>query len=122
MVHATGAFPTTEPGGLQITDTNSALSVLTGLDDPTMNGIWGIATGIGAIAAIGLAWITHSIIPVGIYLFSLVFWTAYLNAWSVISYGGFLDSSPGPEFLLIATIGILFIFIAAIVGMLTGSG
>ena len=122
FIHTTLAFPATGNIGQQTSDTSTALSAFTGLDNTYMNSIWGIATGVGAIAAIGLAWITHSISPVGIYLYSLVFWTSYIRAWAIISYGHFFEATEGIAFILIFTVAIMFIFIASIIGMLTGSG
>ena len=120
LVVSTGAFPVSGTSGPNITSTNSSLSVLTGLDDPSINTIWLTVTTLGGIAAIGLVWISHSIVPIGLYLFSTVFWTSYIRAWSVIGYGQFLSDIP--EFMLLFTVAILFVFIAAIVGILTGGG
>jgi len=117
FVESTGAFPYSDDKAIDIDDSN-ALSILTGLDDPSMNAIWAIATTGGAIGAITIAWITHSIAPIGIYLFSEIFWTSYIHTHNIVNVGGYVPES----LIAVFTVGILFVFIAAIIGMLTGSG
>jgi len=123
FIDGTGAFPADVESGQQVTTdqgSGGALSVFTNLDDANMNAVWGIAVGLTGLGAIGLAWLTHSIAPVGIHLFSTVFWTSYIRAWGVVSVGGFTDDIGG--LMLVFTVGILFLFIAAVVGILTGGG
>jgi len=119
LVAATDAFPTNvETVGQDIEDESDALEAFTGLDNPSMNFIWAAATAFSGIAAIGLAWITHSITPVGIWLFGEIFWTSWLHTQSILGLGDYV----GPEFIAIITVVMVFLFIATIIGMLTGSG
>ena len=118
FVDVFGAFTTTNPDVGVTVDEGNVLSELTGLTDASMNGLWLIAVGGTGIAAIGLAWITHSITPVGIHLFSTVFWTAYMRTITVVNYGGYI---PG-ELIVVFTVITLLLFVAAVIGMLTGSG
>lgn len=114
-----GVFPNVGgvgPSG--INNAEDALVAFTGLSDPTMMAIFLGATTLAFIGAITLAALTHSIAPIGIHIFGTVFWASWINMLSIFSYGGYV---PG-EFLLIFTAGVMFVFIAAIVGMLTGSG
>jgi len=117
VVHATGAFDITPEQGVQIDDTESALGDTTSLETPNMNYLITLVLA-GAGVGLVIGWITHSIVPVGISIFSTVFWAAYINAHGILSIGNFIPS----ELLLIFTVCTVFIFIAAIVGMITGSG
>jgi hypothetical protein len=94
------------------------LANVTGLDNPNMANLWLSVVGLGFLGAVTLAFLTKSVIPIGIHLFSTVFWTAYIKSNSILSAGDFI---PG-DFLAIFLIGMIFLFIAALVGMLTGSG
>ena len=118
FVNSLDAFPIEEKQGVEGVTQENALSKLTGLKDPDMNNLWLLATGIGLAVAGVAAWITKSIVPVGIVLFSDVFWTSWLRMNIVLNIGGYI---PG-ELLLLFTVGVLFVFIAAVIGMLTGSG
>jgi len=120
LVVSTGAFPIKGTAGPDISSTGGSLEAITGLGDPNMNNIWLTVTTLGGIAAIGLVWISHSIVPIGLFLFSTIFWTSYIRAWSVINYGSVLTDVP--EFTILFTVAILFVFIAAIIGILTGGG
>ena len=117
LVNATGAFDINVNEGLQVSDSDSALGELTTLETPNMNFLIGlIATGVAAGIVVG--WVTQSIVPVGISIFGSVFWASFINTHSILSTGGYI---PG-ELLLIITVCTALIFVAAIVGMLTGSG
>ena len=118
FIDSLGAFPVDSVPGQQGLDEGNILEKLTGLSNPTMGGIFLIVTSIGGIAAVGTAVLTHQVSPIGVYLFSVVFWTSYIRINSVLSAGGFIPV----EILTIGFVGIMFIFIAAVIGMLTGSG
>lgn len=121
FIDSTSAFDTKIDSGVESQTTDSGvLEVFTNSPDQTVNNIWLVAVGGSLIGAVGLAYLTHSIVPVGIHLFSTVFWTSYLRAWNVMSAGSFTDDISG--LMLVFTAAIMFLFIGAIVGMLTGSG
>ncbi len=95
--------------------------------DGGMEYVWGIVLTITGILSVGAAILMHSAIPVGAYLFSAVFWTSYNRCISVINQpmtdGTLLFATePLASFLVIITVGILFLWAAALVGMFTGSG
>ena len=116
FVNSLQAFDPYKSGMTDVNEEN-ALEQISGLSGG-MAGIWSIAvvgTGIGAIV---LAWVTKQIIPIGIHLFSVVFWTSWIRMWTVTDIGGYI---PG-EFTILFFVGAIFIFIAAVIGMLTGSG
>ena len=118
FVSSFNAFPIEEEQGVEGVTQENALEKITGMDDPNMNYIWLVATGVGITGAIFVAWLTKSIVPIGIFLFSEVFWTSWLRMNSVLNMSGWV---PG-ELLVIFTVGVMFVFIAAVIGMFTGSG
>ena len=111
-------FPNVTDIGMEVDDTESALTTLTGLSDPNMNAIWIGITGITFIGVVALAALTQSMIPIGLHLFGVVFWTSWIRMSSILSYGGYIPE----EFLIIVTVGVMFVFIAAIIGLITGGG
>lgn len=118
FIFSLGAFPLNEnPAGIQDIDDANALTVLTGLSGG-MEDLWLMVTMGTGVIAIGLAILTRSMTPIGLHIFSLVFWTAYTKTNSILNMGGYLPA----EFLVIFTVGMVFLFIAAIIGMLVGSG
>jgi len=119
LTEITEAFGPEEHYGVQDVNADNALSQLTKLDDPNMNAVFVLCSGIGAASAIGLAILTHSFTPVGIYLFGQIFWTSFIRAWSVMGLSGGYVSA---EVTGIFFIGAIFIFLAAVIGMITGSG
>jgi len=118
FVASTGAFPFTEDMGISISSDSDWLVKFTGLTDPSMSAIFLGVTGLTFLGAVALAVSTHSVVPIGLHLFGLVFWSSWTKACVVLSYGGYI---PG-NLLVIFTFGVLFVFVAAIVGILTGSG
>jgi hypothetical protein len=117
FIHALGIFPVADNPGLEGITNENVLSRITGLTGG-MEVVWALVTTISGFGAIVLGILTQSMTPIGIYLFSTVFWTAYINTSSILNVGGYIPA----DFLIIATVGIIFIFIAAVIGMLTGSG
>ena len=65
-----------------------------------------------------VAKMTQSTNMIGVWLFSSVFWTSYNNAISVIDVNSWI---PG-DFLLMFTVAFLFLWVGAVIGILTGSG
>ena len=118
FIDGLAAFPIETEMGPQINNTDDALAALTKLDDPNMNSIFLLVTTGAGIVAVALAALTRSVVPIGIYVYGAVFWTSWIRAQSILSFGGYM---PG-DFLLIFTVGVMFIFIASIIGLLTGGG
>ena len=116
FVSALDIFPHTTNIGIDA-DTNSALEQLTGLDSPDMQAIFIGVTGLTFAGAVALAILTKQMIPIGLHLFGVVFWTSWIRMSSVLGYGGYIPV----ELLAVFTIGAMFIFIGAIIGMLTGN-
>lgn len=119
FVGSMGIFPNVaSPGVGGINESGDALKTLTGLEDPSMQALFIGVTGLTFIGAVALALLTKTITPIGLHIFGAVFWASWINMLSVLSYGGYIPA----DFLLVFTVGVMFVFIAAIIGMLTGSG
>lgn len=102
---------------LEGTDDNSLIQELTGLDSSGTD-MWLMITTIGGAAALAFSWMVHSLTPLGLYLFGVAFWTSYNGTITMINMNGWL---PG-DLILMITVGMAFLFIGAIIGMITGSG
>lgn len=118
FVASTGAFPFAEDMGISIDSDSGWLTKFTGLTDPSMGAIFLGVTGLTFLAAVGLAVATRSVVPIGLHLFGLVFWSSWTKTNVILSHGEYI---PG-ELLVIFTVAVMFVFVAAIVGILTGSG
>ena len=118
FIQGLAAFPIEGSPGMDISNTDSALATITGNSDMNMNYLFvGVST-LALLGTIVLAYFTRTMIPIGLYLFGAVFWASWIRFTSIFSYGGYV---PG-DFIIIFTVGVMFVFIAAIIGMLTGSG
>ena len=80
------------------------------------NLLWSLLISIEVIGGIGLAIATQSASILGAYIFGAVFWTSYINAMSIISAVGFIPLG----FITLFTVPMIFIFIGAVIGMLSG--
>lgn len=83
--------------------------------------IWSIGAGAMVVGAVAIAIATGSMISVGIYLYGVIFWTGFITMW------GILGTVAMGNITIISFLGIGFavmvvVFIAAIIGMLGGSG
>jgi len=99
------------------TNDNGILGELTGLDSAGTD-LWLMVTTIGGAAALAFSWMVHSLTPLGIYLFGVAFWSSYNGTVTIIGMNSWL---PG-DFILIITVAMIFLFVGAIIGMITGSG
>jgi len=118
FVNAIGAFSAYEETPLEEeVTTDNALEQISGLEGG-MASLWALAVGVGALGAVALVFISKQISPIGIYIFSTVFWTSWLKMNSIININGVMPV----ELMAIFTVAAIFLFIAAIIGMLTGSG
>lgn len=121
FVSAMNVFGSIETGVSSSGNATNVFSTITGLSGG-LEYVWTmIITGTG-IVSLGLAIWMRSAIPVGAYLFSTIFWTSYIRSISVVNVTGIFNSEPLSSFLLIGTVGMLFIWAAALVGIFTGGG
>lgn len=114
---APGAFPGQSALKPELQDESSAITTLTGSTDGTLNAVWLSLISLTALPAIGMVFMTQSLVPIGVYLFGTFFWTSYIHLLSVFGFG-FLP----PELIAIFTVGLVFVFVAALIGIITGSG
>lgn len=80
--------------------------------------VWSITIGFGTAFTLIVCILMRSVIPLGLYVFSLIFWGSWISAQSILSTGGYVPA----EFIALVTFGVAVLFGAAIVGILTGSG
>lgn len=116
FVNSLDAFTEYEAGNEDVTSQN-ALEQLSGLGGG-MATLWGLAVGLGLAGAIALVFISKQISPIGIYLFSTVFWTSWIRMNVIINVNGAMPL----ELMALFTVAAMFLFVAAMIGMLTGSG
>lgn len=74
---------------------------------------------VGGGAGLVIAWATHSTTAIGAFAFSALFWAAYGNMISVVHI---LIPPSLAGFLLIGTVAMGFVWVAAVIGMFSGSG
>lgn len=123
FVHATGAFQYTSDIGEDLNNTGSLIGDITSYSDISSMGDLLTMIGIGTLIGVGITIATRSMIPLGISIFSSVFWASFINTHAIlgVQLTGGVSLIPG-ELLTIFTVCAVLIFIAAIIGMLTGSG
>ena len=78
--------------------------------------IWLLVTTLAGIGAITLAIFIHSPVPIGAWLFSEIFLTSYSKTASLLYLNNYLPES----FIVIITVGVLFLWVAALISMFTG--
>jgi len=116
FIRATGAFGDVAEAGITGSDSNDVFYAFTGFSGG-MAGIFAVGVSLGAIGAGLASWATKSVVPMGVYLFSVIFWSSYNSSLNIMA----VSQIPGSMTILI-TVGIMFVFVGAVIGMLTGSG
>jgi len=116
FIRATGAFPDAGEAGISGAESNDVFYAFTGFAGG-MAGVFAVGASLGAIGAGLVSWAVKSTTPMGVYLFSIIFWSSYNSSLNIMS----VSHIPGSMQILI-TVGIMFVFVGAIIGMLTGSG
>jgi len=119
FVTSVGAFDVTSGPGITNVNEENLLSFFSDWSGG-MNAVFGGFVILSFSLVVLLAWAFHSMIPIGIYIFSMIFWTSFLRAWGIFMDAGFLEGLQ--EFTFMFWAGTVFIFIGATVGMSTGSG
>jgi len=84
--------------------------------------IWATVLSVTGIVSIAVAILMHSAVPVGVWIFSSVFWASYLRTISIINIDNVFTASPMAQFLVIITVGLIFVWLGALAGMFGGSG
>jgi len=101
-------------------NTNDTMSNFTKTPEYTsgfdMTTIWGLVFAAEIAGGIAIATLLQDATILGIYIFSTAFWTSFINAWAILGSTGFIPIA----FLGLFTVPIFFIFIGAVIGMLSG--
>ena len=124
FVSAMNVFPvSTDTGIITGETTNETMAEFTRSEEYSdgflMDNLWAVVlTGIAGGMVVAL--ITHSTSIIGVYIFCFTFWSSYGNVLSMLQSNNFLSDMWG--FVMIATVGMSFIFVGAVAGMLSGSG
>ena len=74
---------------------------------------------LGSLAICAIASVSPNIIAV--ILFGEFFWTGWLNVISVLNTGGFFGSSTGIVLMSMLSVGMMIMFVGAVIGMLSGN-
>ena len=124
FVSGLGVFEYTGESGIQTGENvNSSVAAFTTSNDYqdgfVMDNLWAVVLA-GIAGGLVVAWLTHSTSVIGVYIFAFVFWSSYTNIVSMLYNNNFLGELWG--FIVIGTVGITFVFIGAVAGMLSGSG
>jgi len=81
----------------------------------TITAIWGVVLTGAIIPGVFLAWVTQDASILGVFIFSGVFWSAFINSMAILTAIGI------PIVLVtIFVVPVFFIFVGAVVGMLSG--
>jgi hypothetical protein len=127
FINLSGAFGVTTPTTISVngnatqTVENLSQNITGTAGKMDWNSLWLIATGITALGVIGLAFMTGTTNMIGVYLFGTFFWSSWLNVVNIMRLGGFLDFSAGVALITMITVGMTFMFIGAVIGMLSGA-
>jgi len=107
--------------GIVVKNTSSIIEKISGYEGK-MAEMWLFVVSLSGVTALmvgGVASVvTRSPAPIGIAVFGTIFWVSYVRALTVLSANQYIPN----DFLLIGTCVVVFIFIGAVIGMLTGSG
>jgi len=115
FIASLSVFPV-EKEGVPGSTMASVFKALTGLNTAVAD-LWLIIVSAGGIASGFASWLMRSPAPIGAYIFSVVFWNGYNAALNALP----LEMLPA-EFVIIGTVAMLFLYVAAAVGLLTGGG
>jgi len=77
--------------------------------------IWVLLLTMAGLFVVFMAKVFNDKAIIGVYIFSAIFWTSFNRCLSVINIGNFI---PG-DLLTIFVVALLFVWVAAIIGMLT---
>jgi len=117
FVSAANFFGTNVPSGVDL-NTSSENSTFISLTGESTTDLWLLVLVAAGAGGIVVAWLTHSTAILGVYLFSIIFWGSYGTMLGVTKIGNYIPAA----FLFIATAALIFVFMGAIIGMLSGSG
>jgi len=117
VISSWSLFVSVEAGSAASGESDNVFSLLTGLSGG-MEFIWLSLLTVGGIASIVVAKITFSTNIIGVWLLSSVLWSSYMRMFSVVEINNWI---PLNVIVLFTTV-LLFVWVSAIIGMLSGSG
>lgn len=128
FVNLTGAFPIEGSTGVPI-NSNDANGTFGDMSKDITTGssfdftsLWLIGTAtLAGVGSIILATLIRQTTIIAVYLFGTVFWSCWLHMIGIFNIGGFLTSSAALILIGMITLGMMFIFAGAVIGMLGGS-
>jgi hypothetical protein len=125
FINMSGAFAPTLPSGINGSGVgiaeNLSQNITGGAGKIDWNGMWLMATGITALGAIGIAYLTRTTNMIGVYLFGTFFWSSWLNVIRILNDTSFLSFPGGLALIGMISVGMTFMFIGAVIGLLSGS-
>jgi hypothetical protein len=107
----------TEQNHIGNTTDTSVFNELTGLDNAGLS-IWAMLMGIGGVVTGLVSWAIQNLTPFALYIFGSGFWTSYNATVTAVNLNNWI---PG-DFMLMITVVVLFIFVGAVIGLITGNG
>lgn len=96
---------------------NDIFTELTGLSGDALN-MFSIAAVAGMAGAAVFAYMVQSLTPVALYIFGVGFWMSYNATVTTINLNGWIPES----LMLMVTVTMIFLFMGAIIGLITGNG
>lgn len=121
-----GAFPTGLTTGFTPGNSTETVTGLTGNVTGVMGhfnfwDLWGATTGLALGGALAIGILTKSTNMIGTWVFGTFFWSSWGSMLTVFYTFDFLSSGAGLMLITMITVGMAFIFVAAVIGMLSGS-
>ena len=130
FIDAMDAFPTSKTGPfdannsdfLNVTEQLSQDVSSSGIKHVGFSEIWLIGIGAASIGAIAISILTGTTNFLGIYLFGTFFWASWLQVINIFNiFDDFLGSGAGLILITMITVGMGFMFVGAVIGMLSGA-
>jgi len=126
FVVLSNVFPVPIDSPVTGTNTSNIAANITGNADIIsgfMGGNWAtlIITSAGFLLGLAAVLVTQNWSIVGIYIFGYVFWAAWINCLWIFNLFNMYNYAGVTAMFTIITVVMVFIFIGAVVGMLTGS-
>ena len=122
FVAGLGAFDTSTPEGMIRGNTTDEQFQNITHNSTGMTDIWSMVFYGGSIlvgtGALLIMILTQSVSILAIYLFSITYWASYGSTILTLNLFSYMPAA----FLLLITVPLAFIFVAAIIGILAGSG
>ena len=106
-----------EQNSIDNSTASGVFSELTGLSGSDAS-LWVLFTGVGLLAAGAVSWMVQSLQPVAIYIFGVGFWSSYNATLNVLTMHNWIPAG----MVLMITAVLVFLFVGAIIGMITGNG